>query len=255
MPYGYVPLANVGCGYPDNPWAFYPQGVDTMFMFPQTLATFGRARNTSVTSTMQEAQAFYADQVRLGGWTPPCENLYVYLYSTSYPGNFLPRQYNAGMHIDVNSDVNQYNLGQIYLNNAFTWTFIKFNPRALALVPFNRMDPSSYPVPKFVSDNALPIGLMHMDILANNPKENKKYGRMIELAINEALKSKDGLGPCGRALTYICQTLDIKRPKWKSKNVLMGRWWNLVKEKGARLRQRDIDQSLYVPWTWPEVGP
>ena len=61
----YVPLARIGCSTPDNPWAYYPQGPDTQFMFPQSPATVGKVTNISAAATLEVGQAFFAEQARL----------------------------------------------------------------------------------------------------------------------------------------------------------------------------------------------
>jgi len=250
MPGGYALSRDVGCGFPDNPWAYFGFGPEPMFMFPQSIATSGKVANLPPAATTVEGQSFFADQARLGGWTVMADQLYRTLFSTTFPGQFLPQQFNSGMHITANSDYGQYNMGQIYLNNAFTWTFIRFSENDLSLVPFNRMDPGSYPVPQFVNNLASPIGLNNENVLVDNPDKSAKWGPMIRLALREAQSSRDGFGCCGKALEFICQSLDNSRPEWKTQNKPLAKWWKRIKPVAMAQRDTRIQNTGKISWTW-----
>ena len=69
----YVYASDIGCQAHQSPWDYYNQGPDTMFLHPQSVATSGKTGNIAPAATQEVGQAFYAEQVRLGGWTPAAE--------------------------------------------------------------------------------------------------------------------------------------------------------------------------------------
>lgn len=243
----YVPLSDVGCVEPESPWAYFPQGTTTMFMFPQTLATSGKTTNLSNATASEEGQAFFAEQVRLGGWHDACEDLFHTEYSQSYPGMFLPEKWNVGMHINHSQQWENYNMGQMFLNNAMCWTFLKWSPTAFTHVPFNRNEPSSMYVPSFTDPVADPLGIQNKQYILKPVGESKRYGRMMAHAINQAISSWDGFGCCGKCLRFICTMLDRENPGWGAHNPDLGKWWSMKRELSKTMARAQLIADLNEP--------
>lgn len=243
----YVPLAEIGCNSPDNPWAFYSQGPDTMFMFPQTLATGGKTTNLSSATVMEEGQAFFAEQCRLGGWIPAMDELYHSLYSKAYPTVFLPPKWNAGFHWNHSQQLENYNMGQCYLNNAFCWALLDWTHDSFVYVPFNRMDPATSYVPTFVDPTTDPVGLRSVDEILKPLSRSTKYGLLIYNALREAMGARDGFGCCGKALRFMCGMLDQKHPGWESRNHQLAKWWTGKKTTSRIIARMDLESNLNTP--------
>lgn len=224
----YVQLNEVGCSQPETPWDFYAQGPGTMFNHPQTVATQGKATNASPGAVSGVGQAFYAEQVKLGGWSTATQSLYNTLGSTAYGGSFLPQAWNVGMHVTQNGDLNNYNLGQIYLANAMSWTFLEWSEDQWAYQPFNRNDPDSIYVPVFLTPLAQPIGLANIEEFKRGTY-GKKYGMLLTNAIAQARSAQDALGPCGKVLRFYCTIMDRREPGWTKNVPGIGEWWDATK--------------------------
>ena len=141
----YVLAADIGCDDFSNPWQFLIEGPDTQFLLHDgSIATFGRCSNTTPGSTTDVMQGWFAQQVAKVGWHQGPNMFYHSLYTTGFPGSFLPCCLACGAHISINGTVEQYNLGQSYLNNALAWTFLEFPKEAIA---YQSLDPVSVDSP------------------------------------------------------------------------------------------------------------
>jgi len=246
----YVNLSRIGCGYVDNPWDFYPMGPGTKFSYPDSVATSGKPTNVSPATASEVGQAFFADQCRLGGWTQLAQEIFETGFSQSYPNNFLPQRYGAGRYVSENHEYAFYNIGQIYLNNAFTWTFLRFPEAVLALVPFQRNDPDSIMVPVFTNKaTAEAVGLNNVEgLLKRVDAADNKWGGLVLLAVNQALRAQNRLGPCGVALVYACTVLDREHAGWEKLNPTLAGWWAWAQPSVAAYRARSSLPG--VNWGW-----
>ena len=202
----------------------------TLFSFPQNPSVIGgKAGNASVNSTTDVGQSFYAYQVFRGGWAPgghsEADRWYHSMYSQSYPAAFLPCCWNPGTYSNSSGGVSFYNLGQIFLNNAFTLTFLRWKDSDLAMELTNRNAPGSHETPIFTNPAAWPEGIKLIHHLLRGSKD-PKYGGMIRRVLAQARAANDGLGASGKALLYICGEMSRKEnnsPAWH--NSELGQWF------------------------------
>jgi len=224
----YVLAADIGCSQPENPYSYLEDGVDTMFLHPQTIATSGKTGNTSPGSTTEVIMGFFADQVRIGGWRKHNSEFYHSLYSQSYPNSWIPYHYSNSAHVTINGTMSHYNLGQLYLINSMAWTFLKWPKDSVTYELINVNDPGSRAAPVFANKYALPLGLVNAEEFIN---PTPKYGTMIKLALQQAYAYPDIKGPCGGIMTFICNVLDRKHHEWYLKNNSMtAKWWRIVRQ-------------------------
>ena len=124
-------------------------------------------------------------------------------------------------------------MGQIYLNNAFVCTFIKFCPSCIKYQPVNRNDPSSPMAPTVMyGQTVIPKGIDNLDELLQGDR-GTKYGKMILHVFQQALMAPDGFGPSKVALLYIFKYLDRERTDWRSTDLgtLFGDWWSGINQR------------------------
>ena len=107
---------------------------------------------------------------------------------------------------------------------------MKFSKDAIAYESINPNDASSNYAPVFTDKMAAATGIMNVDAFTN-PKSSKKFGTMIQLALQQAYASPDFKGCCGSVLTFVCNVLDRRTPNWEHKKTMMGDWWSLYKRK------------------------
>ena len=132
------------------------------------------------------------------------------------------------MHITVNGTVENYNLGQSYLNNALAWVFLDFPHEAIAYQLLDPISAASPLAPSFTNQQAKPSGVKNVDEFIN-PKG--KWKPLVQHALQQAISANDGLGCCGKSLVFICNTLDRVKPGWSQNNSsITARWWNLTKK-------------------------
>ena len=133
------------------------------------------------------------------------------------------------MHIDGSARLVNYNMGQIYLNNAAAWTFIGWDEQDVAYEPFNRHNPDSILVPAFINKFAQPQGIVNLLNLLNGTTD-KKYGKLVALMLEQAYGSNDGFGCCGKVLEFLCNELDRMKPTWIANSPAgkdIGAWWKI----------------------------
>jgi len=223
----YVQAARLGCNPQENPWGYYVQDINTYFLFPNTIATSGKSTGLNAASISFEGQAFFADQVRLGGWTAHAYEVYQSLLMYNYPNMFLTTPLITGVYLNENLMPTSYSLGKQYLSNAFAFTFLQFGRNSLSLVPFNRMNPSSVLVPSF-NFGGRAIDVMNGDELNKKNKNNIKWAGLVWLVVNDALASHNGMGVCGKSMVLVCKFMDKKYPGWDKKNDVLGKWWRNI---------------------------
>ena len=230
----YVLARDIGCSFQDSPWEYYDQGVNTLFRNPQTPSVIGgKVSNSSVNATSDVGQSFFAYQTYRGGWHNAQDHEYHRMHSTNYPSNFLPCCWSPGTHNNSNGVQSFYNLGQIFLNNAFTFTFLDWDPRDLAFELVDRNAPESVETPTFVNPAAWPKRVRLVHNLLRGSKDSK-YGRMTAHVLQQARAANDGLGVCRKALLYICGELarNLKNnEKWLNSE-LYHFWSHYAKTRG-----------------------
>ena len=224
----YVYARDIGCGDPINPFHFMLSGPLPNFEAPQTQLQYGRTRGVSPGSLNETTQGFYADQVKAQGWTPTVKAFYHHLQSNSYPASWLPCCLSCSTHTSINGTLDFYNLGQLYLNNALAWTFLKFNPEVIAYESTNSSDPNAFMAPVFTQagKSTIPNGLemAHTEFLTTNKPH--KYSGLLNEALMQAYASQGNHGPCGKTLTFICNQLDaLKGRHWVNSNNTLAKWW------------------------------
>ena len=226
----YVLARDIGCSFPASPWEYYPQGPDTLFSFPQNPSVIaGKTGNASVNSTTDVGQSFYAFQVFRGGWAPggatEADRWYHKMYTQSYPAAFLPCCWNPGPYVNGSGSASFYNLGQIFLNNAFTFVFCDWNRSDIAMELTNRNAPGSHETPIFTNPAAWPTRARLVQHLLRGSKD-PKYGGLIHHVLSQAKAANDGIGPCRKALLFVCGELSRKEnnnPAWH--NSELGQWF------------------------------
>lgn len=219
----YVPLSQIGCGDPSNPYEYLETGPGIKFLHPQSIATAGKTANISTGAVNEVMQGFFAEQVAHLGWLPVHENYYHKLHSTSFPSSFLPCSISTtSYHMANNKEIHHFNMGQLYLENALAMSFITFPQQSMSRVLVNPHDPDSHSAIVFVDKTVLPNGIKNEDEFIN---PSKKYTLMITHAINQAYRYKFNNGPCENILTFICKVLDRKHPGWTSSNSITAKWW------------------------------
>jgi len=236
----YVLARDIGCSYKDSPWEYLPQGPNTLFNFPQNPSVMGGKTGTaSVNSTTDVGQSFFAYQVARGGWpvakadghVPEPAVWYHSMYSQNYPAHFLPAAWNPGPYSDASGVQTFYNLGQIFLNNAFAMTFLKWRPEDLTMELTDRNAPGSAETPIFVNPAAWPVGLQNVQHLLRGSKD-PKYGGLINAVLQQANSANDGAGVCRKVLLYISGHMtrnEGNNSQWHNSDI--GRWF-------ARYNQR-----------------
>ena len=227
----YVLARDIGCSHQENPWAYLDQGVDVMFTHPQSIATTnGKHGDTSAGSITEVMMGFFSDQVRLGGWGDTQTSYYHSLPAQTYPNVFLPCHYASTCYVNNSSRVDNYNLGQIYLNNSMAWCFMKFPKESIAYELINPHEPTSVMAPVFTDKRVAATGIMNTDAFTD-PESSPKFYKMIQLALQEAYSAVDFKGPCGSVLTFICNILDRTHPGWDTKKTITGEWWGIYKQR------------------------
>lgn len=228
----YVQAARIGCNEPDNPWDFFSQDPNILFKYPQTIATNGKPTGIILPAAISpQAQAFYANQVRLQGWTKTAYDIYQTLSTQAYPNSFLVRPYTPDLYMNENNQPTNWNLGFQYLCNAFTFSFLKFRESDMTLEPFNVNDPSSYLVPKFVTLRSRAVGIFNDELLNVPNKKNIRWGGLVWLAVNNCRATRGLKGVCYKSMVTVCQHMDKLHPGWDKKNRVLGDWWNEFKSR------------------------
>jgi hypothetical protein len=224
----YVYARDIGCGDPINPFHFMLSGPLANFEAPQTQLQYGRTRGVSAGALNETTQGFYADQVKASGLTPTARAFYHNLTSNSYPGSWIPCCLACSTHTSLNGTLEFYNLGQIYLNNALAWTFLKFNPKVIAYEPTDRNNAASILAPTFTQagKNTLPTELDSTNLKFLTSKGPHKYSSLLNEALMQAYASQNMYGCCGKTLTFICNQLDARGGRdWVNGGTVLGKWW------------------------------
>jgi len=240
----YVYARDIGCGDPINPLHFMLSGPLANFEAPQTQLQYGRTRGVSAGALNETTQGFYADQVKALGFTPTAKAFYHNLTSNSYPGSWLPCCLACSTHTSLNGTLDFYNLGQIYLNNALAWTFLKFNPKVIAYTSTDYNNPASTLAPTFTLDgkNSLPTELDSTNLKFLTTIGTHKYSSLLNEALIQAYSSQNMGGCCGKTLTFICNQLDARVGRdWVNKGTVLGKWW---KSKNPHKHCKVGDQRL-----------
>ena len=225
----YVLASDIGCSQPENPYAYLEQGIDVMFSLPGTIATGAKCATASPGSVTEVMMGFFANQVSMGGWLNAHTEIYHSLYSQTYPNIFLPCHYANTSFTSNSARVENYNLGQIYLNNSMAWTFMKFPKEAIAYELINPHSPHSVSAPVFVDKSVAATGIINTDAFMD-PQSSKKFYPMIQLALQQAYAATDFKGPCGSVLTFMCNVLDRRHRGWEHNNSITANWWKLYKK-------------------------
>jgi hypothetical protein len=227
----YVYANQIGCGDQQNPYDYLIQGPNTAFAYPSSLVTMsGKTGNTAPASTSHTMQGFFAEQVSNVGWLTEHQVFYQTLYSTNYPNAWLTQQFIRKSHTNINGVLADYNLGQVYLMNALAMSFITWSSEDFYREPMNHTEANSFTAPVFVNPYSLATGIKNMDMFIHS--KNTKFDKLIKNVFQQAYASPDGHGPCGKIITYICNTLDRKMPGWSIPNETITQiWWNMVKNK------------------------
>ena len=214
---------DIGCNGFTDPWNLYELGPRVMFDNPQSIATSGKTSNLSPGATTPELQGYFAEFVLRNGWTREAQFQYNTLFSKAYPGVFLPCAFRCGLHVNDSSEIENYNMGQISLNNAMGWVFLDWPNEDIAIVPVNPNNPDDQQVPIFANPITFPKGVKNVQHLLKN---EGKYFPMIQLAVSQAKSSTDGGGCCGQVMTFVKNTLDRKIPGWRKSGSLFAEWAN-----------------------------
>jgi hypothetical protein len=221
-------------------WARYAFGVDTSFNFPTSYPGPSRLTNSSSFAASSEGQAWAAQQTLLQGWTPDTENLFNTLYSTSYPNTFISNNVLApGMYTASMGTIQSLNMGQIYLQNCFLYTFINWPFSENQLVNGTSVDGVVVPIgSRGVGMLSIPLGIRcdtKQDLLEG--ESNKKYGRMIFLAYHQAIVAPDGLGCLGNSLIYIINHFENQGINWVDSGFgdLFKDWYNIIKTRYGKI--------------------
>ena len=220
----YVQLSEIGCCEPDNPYSFLEGGPSSMFLYPQSIATSGKSTAPAGATTMV-MQGWFADQVKQIGWHHGSTLFYRSLLSTSYPSNFLPSAYATGYRTNINGTLEQDNLGQTYLNNAFCWTFLRWPKGSFTYEPVSVNNTCSPYAPVFINQQVIAIGLQNEKELLHP----KKYAILINNALKQAYAAPGMLGPCGMGLVFACNLLQRKYgTKFTESKTQLAKWWKIV---------------------------
>ena len=245
----YVRAVDIGGVMPqtvgDN-WARYSFGVDTSFNFPTSFPGPSQLTNSSSFAASSQGQAWAAQQVLLEGWNCKAETLYNTLYSNNYPNAFISNRVLApGTYVSSMGTTEFFNLGQIYLQNCFLYTFINWPFGNTLVDPINA---NGAVVPSGSLNHlhnslsglapSIPEGLR-----CDTKKEllegaaSKKYGQMIVHAYQEIVSSPNGLGPLGNAIIYIINELDRQKINWVNTGFgeLFKDWYNNIKTRYGQI--------------------
>ena len=224
----YVLAKDIGCSHSNNPYVYLESGIDVLFNNPNSLATSSKGDGTPVGAKTAVIMGFFANQVEKGGWRPIHSQAFHSLNSESCQNVFLPVHYSNTCYTNNSARAMNYNLGQIYLQNSFAFTFLEFPATAIAYEPTNPISSDSYLAPVFTDKTVSAIGIKHIPDFIS-PNNSKKFGAMIQLALQQAYKSTDFKGCCFATLLFICNVLDRRMPGWDNKNTSTGKWWKLYK--------------------------
>ena len=143
----------------------------------------------------------------------------------SYPAAFLPCCWNPGTYVNGSGSASFYNLGQIFLNNAFTFVFCDWRRSDITMELTNRNAPGSHETPIFTNPAAWPTRARLVQHLLRGSKD-PKYGGLIHHVLSQARAANDGIGPCRKALLFVCGELSRKEnnnPAWH--NSELGQWF------------------------------
>ena len=70
------------------------------------------------------------------------------------------------------------------------------------------------------------------------------------LAVNQALRAPDRLGPCGQGLVYACTMLDRFNEGWRAKNKTLSGWWEWAQPVIPAYRAKAFEGLDGVNWGW-----
>ena len=223
----YVLASEIGCTQKQIPYDYLMPGA--AFIYPDSIVNSGKT-TTPAAATHDVMQGFFAEQVAHLGWLDAHELFYRTLNTTTYPNTWLTKQFTKCYYTNINGELAHHNLGQIYLTNAFAMSFIKWSSTDFAIQPLNFNEANSVTASVFtntITPKATGIKNMNQFIHPNNTK----YDKLINNVFQQAYASPDFLGPCGKVIIYICNSLERLMPRWSAPNkTVTQKWWNMFKK-------------------------